>query len=72
MPYEIERQKAAVGYSGGAGLLGPRERLSQKEQLVQAKEALEAHLKKVNDALAALEEHPEIERVMTLVSQALY
>ncbi len=54
--------------------MGPQrlERPSQKEMLTEKKRALEAELARVNAALTALEEHPEIERVMTLVSQALY
>lgn len=45
---------------------------TQLEILKQKKEALEHELEKVNAAIQALEEHPEIEKVMSLVQKALY
>lgn len=38
---------------------------------VEKKAALESDLRRVNEALSALEAHPEIERVMSLVQRAL-
>ena len=74
MSYD-ESAKSLVGYaSGQQGLLavGRAYKPSQQEMLLEKKKALEAELERVDKALRALEEHPEIERVMTLVSQALY
>ncbi len=69
---KMARQIPGQMIAGGAGLGSMARPASQKEQLIAAKEMLEGHLARVNAALQALDEHPEIERVMTLVSQALY
>jgi len=48
----------------------PREE-TPREKLQYQKQMLEGRLEKVNAAIAALDEHPDIEKVMTLVGNAI-
>lgn len=42
-----------------------------REQLLQQKEALTARLKEVDEAIAALDENPAVEKVLTLVGRTV-
>ncbi len=42
-----------------------------REQLVRKKTQFERQLTEVNEAIAALDEHPEIEKVLTLVGRTV-
>ena len=44
---------------------------THRQYLEEKKSILEAELSRVNAALEALDKHPEIEAVMTLVQQAM-
>lgn len=61
---------------GGAGLRGiariKMRNPSQYEQLLELRHTLQRKLADTEAAIAALEENPAIERVMRLVSRALY
>lgn len=59
----------ALARVGGAKLARA---MTEREQLVYQKKTLEAQLARVNKAIELLDAHPEIEQVMTAVSQALY
>jgi hypothetical protein len=62
-----------VGSSGfGKAIRRGPYKPTNTEILREKKQALENELKRVNEALQALEEHPEIEKVMNLVQQAMY
>jgi hypothetical protein len=44
---------------------------TKRQQLTQKKQHLELLLKNVNDALAALDEHPELEKFSETLARAL-
>ncbi len=62
---------------GDLGLLkvaaeaGAPRKMTTRDRLTQAKRHLEAELNNVNAALKALDDHPDIDKVLELVSRAL-
>lgn len=77
-----ETEKSDPRYYGGGGFLAagtgwPQALSAQhckpthRQQLYAKREMLQAELGRVKDALEALDQNQDFERVMTLVSQAL-
>jgi len=59
-----------VACNVAGGPCEPREE-TPREKLQYQKQMLEGRLERVNSALAALDAHPDIEKVMTLVGNAI-
>jgi len=54
-----------------AGAIGRARELTVKEKLLDQRNRYMEILKEVNDAIAALEANPEIEKVLTLVGKTV-
>ena len=54
-----------------SGLAGAPRKMTTRDRLEASKRHLEAELTNVNAALKALDEHPDIDKVLELVSRAL-
>jgi len=51
--------------------LGRPRKMSMKEKLFQEKSHIEARLSTINEALAALEANPQVEKVLEILSRAI-
>lgn len=58
-----------LAYDSPKSLVGECRNPSMKERLEGQKQDLEARLVRINAALAALNEHPEVMKVLELVSK---
>jgi hypothetical protein len=71
--YEASEKLSAMMGGGLRSLTRLHSRqISQYEQLLELRKNLQAKLADIEAAITALDENPQIERVMRLVSRALY
>lgn len=63
-------QKAEMSISDARGLAKQYQPPTVRERLENQKRNLEAELATINEAIAALDQNPEVERVLTILGRA--
>lgn len=74
MNYDILAKQDDYNYAGQIGTLAQEPKFippTRRKQLEIMRDKAEAHLKIINDALDALDKHPELENFLDIMQRAL-